>query len=214
MKSFSEYLKNVKVLPGRKAHLELAPRIKNKPIVERFKEPPENHRKAATSIIINEQDKEPYILLVLRKGSLKYHPYEWGFPGGANEQGETLLQTALRELKEETNINEDHLKLIKPVSELYIPVSNFKVKPYSFVIKEIPNITISPDELVAYKWINLKKLLQAPKTVKTVKRKIFGNTYEINFPAWEIDKNYPPLWGATAMMTNELLHIYKQFLQK
>ena len=43
--------------------------------------------------------KEKRILLNLRSDT-----HSWGIPGGAIELGETLEQTAARELKEETNL--------------------------------------------------------------------------------------------------------------
>ena len=49
----------------------------------------------ATVVIL----KDDYILLNLRSDT-----HTWGIPGGAIELGETLEQTAARELKEETNL--------------------------------------------------------------------------------------------------------------
>ena len=40
----------------------------------------------------------------------------WGFPGGAMELGESFEDVAIRELKEETNLIADELKLIKVLS--------------------------------------------------------------------------------------------------
>ena len=40
----------------------------------------------------------------------------WGFPGGAMELGESFEEVAIRELKEETNLEVDELKLLKVLS--------------------------------------------------------------------------------------------------
>lgn len=51
--------------------------------------------------------KDHHILLNLRSDT-----HTWGIPGGAIELGETLEQTAARELKEETNLTADRFTLL------------------------------------------------------------------------------------------------------
>lgn len=59
-------------------------------------------------LVFNSEDK---ILMQLRTD---YNL--WGFPGGSMELGESFEDVAIRELKEETNLEIDELKLLKVLS--------------------------------------------------------------------------------------------------
>ncbi|MCH5198542.1 MAG: NUDIX hydrolase [Oscillospiraceae bacterium] len=61
----------------------------------------------ATVVVLNENR----ILLNLRSDT-----NTWGIPGGANELGETLEETAARELKEETNLIANSFTLLNVFS--------------------------------------------------------------------------------------------------
>ena len=56
-------------------------------------------------------DKDKILVIQQKEG-------HWGFPKGHVEEGETEVETAIREIKEETNldVNEDDLELIDIVS--------------------------------------------------------------------------------------------------
>jgi 8-oxo-dGTP diphosphatase len=63
------------------------------------------------------------VLLGLRKGS--HGSGEWSFPGGHLEFGETIFETAKREVKEETGLDIDKFKLISVADEMrYIKTDN------------------------------------------------------------------------------------------
>lgn len=59
---------------------------------------------AGATVVVLKDNK---ILLNLRSDT-----NTWGIPGGATELGETLEDTAARELKEETNLAANHFKLL------------------------------------------------------------------------------------------------------
>lgn len=87
---------------------------------------------------------------------------QWGFPGGGLELGESLEDTAKRELEEETGLILDTLKLIDVVSgketyrvypngdEVYDITAIYEVTGYHGDIK------INDDESLDFKWFSLK----------------------------------------------------------
>ena len=88
----------------------------------------------------------------------------WGFPGGAMELGESFEETARRELKEETNLEIDDMKLIKVLSgkDTYREYPNGD-KLYDitaiFVIKKYHNeLKVNDDESRKLEWFDINNL--------------------------------------------------------
>ena len=83
---------------------------------------------------------------------LKKQNGKWSFPGGKPIQGETPMQTAKRETKEEAGTH--HGNLVKEIK-----LTNDDRTFYSFIhkINEKFTPTLS-EEHKSYKWINYKKL--------------------------------------------------------
>ena len=107
-------------------------------------------------LVFNDEKK---ILMQLRSD---YN--EWGVPGGAMELGESFEDVAKRELKEETNLEADELKLIRVLSgkETYREYPNGD-KLYDitaiYVVKKYHNdIIINDDESVKLEWFDINNL--------------------------------------------------------
>ncbi len=66
---------------------------------------------AVYSMVINDRQE----ILLIRRANTGYRDGYYDMPAGHLEEGETLRQTALRELKEETGLiaSEDHLELVE-----------------------------------------------------------------------------------------------------
>lgn len=62
-------------------------------------------QKFGSGVIVFHRDEDNHIQFLLVQGYGNY----WGFPKGHAESNETHLQTALRELQEETQITEVHI---------------------------------------------------------------------------------------------------------
>jgi len=66
-------------------------------------------------IPLKREGDEWFFFLILHK-----HGNHWGFPKGKGEKGETALQSATRELLEETGLKVERILSDKPISESYI----------------------------------------------------------------------------------------------
>ncbi len=82
-----------------------------------------NEQRPRVGIGVMIQNKAGEILLGLRQGS--HGAGEWAFPGGHLEFGETIFETAKREVKEETGLDVKEFELISVSDEMrYIKTDN------------------------------------------------------------------------------------------
>ncbi len=93
---------------------------------------------------------------------LKQHQGHWGFPKGHVEKGEKYIETAVRELKEETGIKK--IKLIKSKILLrdfysYNNGKNKITKNVDYFIAEsyVDIVKIDNYEIINYKWLTFEK---------------------------------------------------------
>jgi 8-oxo-dGTP pyrophosphatase MutT (NUDIX family) len=95
----------------------------------------------ASSIIIRERK----ILLAQRTPTAPLFPSCWTFPGGKAEEGETPEETAVRETKEETNLNFVPKKLFR--------TSHYQDRlMYRYLGEWSGDIRLQEDELSDFGW--------------------------------------------------------------
>lgn len=105
------------------------------------------------------QDK----VLCLKRAFGKSEENLWGMPAGKKEAGETIDQTVVRELYEETGIVFPKEKTDK-VGHLYIRKKNCDYVYHIFRVKlqKMPEVQISPREHQDYQWVTYDELLNLP----------------------------------------------------
>ncbi len=108
----------------------------------------------------------------------------WRFPGGAMELGESFEEVAKRELKEETNLEVDELKLIKVLSgkDTYREYPNgdklYDITAIYVIKKYHNNLKINDDESKKLDWFDINDLpLNMTEHTKNYIKK-FGNILE------------------------------------
>jgi 8-oxo-dGTP pyrophosphatase MutT (NUDIX family) len=106
-------------------------------------------RTAAVLIIVHSKNQTPYILLTRRSSELKYHTGEISFPGGQFSRGKdlNLLDTALRETKEEVGLYFKSRDILGRLRTVYTLTSNFVVVPFITIQGGIPEPKIFASEV-------------------------------------------------------------------
>ncbi len=97
-------------------------------------------------------------LLILKNAPHKFEAGYWGIPGGKTNGHETIEQTALRELCEETSIKATSQNLTY-VGKLYMqkPFIEYTFHMYCMILNDFPNINVS-EEHVEYEWVSLEDI--------------------------------------------------------
>jgi 8-oxo-dGTP pyrophosphatase MutT (NUDIX family) len=68
------------------------------------------------------------LLLTRRSASLRNHPGQWAFPGGRIDAGETVVDTALREMSEEVSVDLDAGSVLGRLDD-FVTRSGFVMTP-------------------------------------------------------------------------------------
>lgn len=84
-------------------------------------EPTAEPRPAATVILLRDGEQALEVLLVRRSPAQRFMADFWVFPGGAVDEGETLAQAALRELREEASVALPGEEALVPLSRWITP---------------------------------------------------------------------------------------------
>lgn len=206
---FSIFKKHIQLLSnteigGLEAQFRLAPEIRKQFSEEKIKA--NNPKKAAVLVIFYPNHKgELNFLLTLRASYKGVHSAQISFPGGKLDRKDVSLKnTALREAREEVGVIEKDIAVFKEMTNVYIPPSNFIVTPYLSYLNYTPNFSKNY-EVAALIEVKLSDLLCDSVISSTILSTSYAKN--INVPCFKLN-NYI-VWGATAMMLNEIKELIK-----
>jgi 8-oxo-dGTP pyrophosphatase MutT (NUDIX family) len=190
-----------KPLPGHETMLAIE---RNRRVL--FDKKPDKNTKSSAVLILIHKDKDHLkISLIVRPKYDGKHGGQISLPGGKREsRDENLAQTALRETQEEIGVKAHHVKILGPLTEVFIGVSNYLVQPYVGYIDYLPDFYPDPREVERILHITLEDLSDPAKQGK--KRILVQNT-EMEVRGYTFEKEW--VWGATALILSEFIEILK-----
>lgn len=201
MHAFKERLKGLK--PGLSAQLQMI--TDPRPGHRVFHEVEATCIKAGVLVLLFPWKDEFYLVLTRRTSRLDHHQAQISFPGGRQEEGESLRQAALREACEELDIRPGSIRILGELTPLYIPPSNFCIYPVVVGAEKRPDFRPSADEVAEVIEVPLNHLLDNENVHKEM-RTIRGTQVEVPFYSFKGHK----IWGATAMVLAELLALLRE----
>lgn len=155
-------------------------------------------------LLIFQEGKSKKLVLIRRPVTMKNHAGQIAFPGGKMEpQDNGIVETALRESKEEIGIAPEKVRVIGTLSPVYVQVSNFVIHPVVGWYDSQPDFKMEATEVANVHIISIEDmLLPSSLTIHNVET-LSGL---LSVPGFSIDGLF--IWGATAMILTEFLEIY------
>lgn len=156
-------------------------------------------RTAAVLIIIHCKKLIPHVLLTRRSSNLKSHTGEISFPGGqySAAQDLSLLETALRETKEEVGLSFRPEDILGQLKSVYTLTSNYSIIPFITIQKNITTPKIFANEVECVIDVPLEETLATFQPDIEHYHISQQGVYKFTFQGTVI-------WGATARILKQL----------
>lgn len=137
---------------------------------------------------------EPWAYLTKRPMTLRRHPGQISFPGGARESGDvTPLHTALRETKEELGLEPDDVSVLGMLGAMPT-ITAYWVTPFVGVVPAEAPLTPSEAEIAAVLEAPLWRLRKETRDLYQAERDVY---------VWGDGAH--PVWGVTYRMLDQLM---------
>ena len=162
-------------------------------------------RRAAVALLLRARDREPVELLMIKRATYASDPWSGHFalPGGRQEPGETLEQTAVREIREETalDLSRDGLLLgrLDDLQPRTVALPRLVITPFVGAIGGDGALTLS-DEVAEAFWVPLDAL-RAPEATRDVVLELTGGPRRV--PTFQHGGR--TIWGLTERILRQFL---------
>ena len=164
-----------------------------------FPEPKHDGKTKLSSVLVIIYGSEPKLLMIEKSKHLNNHAGEIAFPGGKwTDNDIDLLDTALRETKEEIGLSISRDNIIGQLANVITLNSGYTITPFVCIINKIPQLkTDSEVELILH--IPLIPLLQTLDDDTDQNHKSIQEMYTFTY-------NNKIIWGASARILKQLVN--------
>jgi 8-oxo-dGTP pyrophosphatase MutT (NUDIX family) len=159
-------------------------------------------RLSAVMMILYTKGNDLFTIFTQRHDYGGVHSGQISFPGGKMELSDaTMMETAIRETKEEIGIHLSPDQVLGQLDELYIPPSHFVVQPFVAWLDAEPQMQAEAKEVKEIISHPFHEFLRADALQQRDVAVSSGNQI-IRVPSYDVQGR--TLWGATAMMITEM----------
>ena len=192
-------------LPAEAAHAKMSPPERVQ-VIESLDWDSLEARKAAVMLLLYPRNDKTFFVLILRNAYKGVHSAQISFPGGKWEaEDASFTDTALRETCEEVGIRRSEITVLRELSRIYIPPSNFIVYPFLGYCRSEPIFKPDAREVAGIIEADLDDFLDDANLVDMMRNVSYAN--DISVPGFQIGKHV--VWGATAMILSEFREVVK-----
>jgi len=161
----------------------------------------EGWRRAAVLIPLYHEADQCYVLVTKRTEAVDHHKGQISFPGGTWDPKDTsLLQTALRECREEIGLQAADVQILGQLDDTPTYTTNFLITPYVGAIRWPQHLTLDPREVEEVVSVPLEVLLD--KSNFREEKEVIGDEEVQQCFYYYGDR---VIWGATARILRRLL---------
>src|SRR5690554_287023 len=196
-------------LPGQEVQFKMAPIARLHEMRATSKKIHEAKKAGVMALFYPTVDNQTNLILILRKTYHGVHSAQVGFPGGKLEPEDKSFQdAALRETEEEIGVPRKNIEVLRGLSEIYIPPSNFFVRPFVGITTTTPQFVAEEKEVEELIEVDLQHFLDNRCIITDTLTTSYATKLVV--PAYRL--NGYVVWGATAMMLSEVREMLLKIL--
>lgn len=160
---------------------------------------PDNVKSSAVLILLYPWMSHTYFPLILRPPYDGKHGGQMALPGGKAEPSDkNLIGTALREAQEEIGIKAIDVTVLGELTDIYIPVSNYIVRPVIGYMDYKPEFYPDVREVERIYHTDIEDIIRGGEIIN---REITIGNQQVTVPGFEVQDSW--VWGATSLILSE-----------
>ena len=149
------------------------------------------------SVLIIIYGKNPFIIMTKKASNLKVHAGEIAFPGGKwCEKDQDLLETAIRETKEELCLDVSKENVVGQLDNVITLNSKYKITPFIAILDAVPSLAAN-SEVESILHIPLESFLNTMGEDNLPEHRSIEEMYTFTFEKHNV-------WGASARMLRQI----------